>query len=194
MKKLVVCPDPLFAPNMIWNFVVVTERVNKIGKTDTREHTCVTEEDVKKDIADFLKHEVDNPDAVKGTHYNFGIFVRSPDLENRLFPPPPKPDKIIDHRALFQLRRHKGWEYNIFHVEGDLFAGIIFDRYRRPYYQTNSAPTTEKAIEMARDIIEILSKGQCVAIGFKLDEGKAIREKEEKAQKDAAKTRRGGKK
>ena len=194
MKKLMTVADPIWGPNMIWKYLIVTERVNKAGKTDMREKVCITEKDVKDDIAAFLKLEVDNPDAIRGVHYNWGIFIRSPEMENRLFPPPPKPDKIVNHMALFPLRWHKGWAYNIFEVEGGLFAGIVFDRNRRPYYQTLALPVHD-AIRMAKAIIDLLVKGQCVAIGFKLDEGRAIREKQEQAQAGAAKDRRkGGKK
>ena len=104
----------------------------------------------------------------------------------------PKPDKIIDHRALFPLRRHKRWNYNIFTAEGNQFVGIVFDCYRRPYYQTLACPDAEIAIKASRRICELLGKGQCVAIGFKLDEGKAIREREEGTRKNAAVIRRKG--
>ena len=73
---------------MIWNYVVVTERVNKIGKTETRESIYIEEEQVKENISNFIKNEVDNLDAIKGTHYNFGIFYRNKDLENKMFPRP----------------------------------------------------------------------------------------------------------
>lgn len=192
MKPLKTCPDPKFGPNMIWEYVVVTERVNKVNKTELRESVCVNEEHVKRDVADFLKREVDNPDAIKGTHYNFAIFSRRRDLEDKFFPPPPRPDVITDNRALYPMRRHKGWDYNIFNVEGSRYAGVIFDIYRRPYYQTVSAATTEMAIKMSRATIDLLVKGQCVTLGFKIDAGRAIREKEETAQKEAAKTRRKG--
>lgn len=94
----------------------------------------------------------------------------------------PKPDKLASNKAVFPMRTHKKWKYNIFSLQGGHYTGIVFDRYRRPYYQTLPAPTTEKAIERARNLIELLVKGQCVSVGFKLDEGKAIREKEEQAR------------
>ena len=99
----------------------------------------------------------------------------------------PKPDNLASNKALFPMRRHKGWKYNIFHSTGKtgvtkLYIGIVFDRYRRPYYQTLSVDTVEKAIELARNIIDLLAKGQCVSVGFKLDEGKSIREKEEQTR------------
>jgi hypothetical protein len=106
----------------------------------------------------------------------------------------PKPDPL-ESMALFSMRRHKGWNYNIFRVkDSNLFAGIVFDQYRRPYYQTTSTPLIEEAVNQSRSIAELLWKGQCICFGFKLDEGKAIREKEENLQKSAAKTRRGGQK
>lgn len=101
----------------------------------------------------------------------------------------PKPDRLATNMALFPMRRHKGWNYNIFNTVNGLFAGIVFDRNRRPYYQTLSLPLMD-AIRMSKSISEQLAKGQCIATGFKLDEGKAIREKQEQAQTVAAKDRR----
>jgi hypothetical protein len=74
MPKLMTANDPLFAPNMIWKYVVVTERINKLGKLEIHQAVCVTEDDVKEEIENFLKYSVINPDAVKGVHYNYGVF------------------------------------------------------------------------------------------------------------------------
>ena len=104
----------------------------------------------------------------------------------------PKPGKLKSNRALFALRRHRGQNYNIFELEGGGYAGIVFDRNRRPYYQTPSRSLVIEAIKAARSICELLSKGQCVPYGFKLDEGKAIREREEGTRKNAAIIRRKG--
>jgi hypothetical protein len=76
LPKLIECPDPRFAPNMIWNYVVVTERINKLGKSELHCLPGVTEEDVKGDIDNFLKYEVENPAAVRGVHYNYAVFVK----------------------------------------------------------------------------------------------------------------------
>lgn len=74
IPKLVTVNDPLFAPNMIWNYVVVTERINKIGKLEINERPCVTEEQVQEEIEQFLQFYVINPDAIKGVHYNYAVF------------------------------------------------------------------------------------------------------------------------
>ena len=76
IPKLVESKDPMFAPNMIWNYVVVTERINKIGKMEIDSTPCVTEDDVKEEIETFLKWHVVNPKAVKGVHYNYAVFKR----------------------------------------------------------------------------------------------------------------------
>jgi hypothetical protein len=78
VPKLVESVDPLFAPNMIWNYVVVTERINKIGRLEIQERVCVTEKDVKESIENFLKYTVINPKAVRGVHYNYAVFTRDP--------------------------------------------------------------------------------------------------------------------
>ena len=106
----------------------------------------------------------------------------------------PKPDIIIDNMGVFLMRRSHGREYNVFRLDGDRYASIVFDRNRRPYWQSPAAVSIEDAIKFARRTCEILAKGQCIAFGFTIDEGKAIREKEELAQKQAAMVRRGGKK
>ena len=54
IPKLIPANDPLFSPKMIWNYVVITERINKLGKFDMHCSPCVTEEDVKEDIDNFL--------------------------------------------------------------------------------------------------------------------------------------------
>jgi hypothetical protein len=64
---------------MIWNYVVVTERVNKIGRTEMNSSPCITLEQVKEDIDNFLKWHVENPAAVKGVHYNYAVFAKDPD-------------------------------------------------------------------------------------------------------------------
>jgi hypothetical protein len=74
IPKLMTANDPLFAPNMIWKYVVVTERINKLGKLEINERPCVTEEQVQEEVEEFLKFYVINPDAVKGVHYNYGVF------------------------------------------------------------------------------------------------------------------------
>ena len=104
----------------------------------------------------------------------------------------PKPEPLITNMAIYPMRRHKGWKYNIFNTANGLFAGIVFDRNRRPYYQTLSLPLAD-AIRMSKSIAEQLAKGQCISVGFKLDEGKTIREKQEQARTGAAKIRRGNK-
>ena len=76
IPKLMTANDPLFAPNMIWNYVVVTERINKLGKLEIHQAVCVTEDDVKEEIENFLKFYVINTDAIKGVHYNYGVFVK----------------------------------------------------------------------------------------------------------------------
>lgn len=101
----------------------------------------------------------------------------------------PRPDELSSNKAMFPMRRHKKREYNIFEVEMG-YVGIVFDQYRRPYYQTDRCAYIGQAIERSKRIAELLAKGQCVPFGFKLDKGKAIREKEEQAQAGAAKTRR----
>ena len=79
IPKLMTANDPRFAPNMIWNYVVVTERINKIGKLEIDERICVDENEVAEEINRFLKYEVANPDAVKGVHYNYAVFAKNPD-------------------------------------------------------------------------------------------------------------------
>jgi hypothetical protein len=74
--KLITANDPLFAPNMIWKYVVVTERINKLGKLEIHEEPCTTEEEVIETIDNFMKYTVINPDAVKGVHYNYAVFVK----------------------------------------------------------------------------------------------------------------------
>jgi hypothetical protein len=78
-RNLVTANDPLFAPNMIWNYVVVTERINKLGKNELHCSPCVTEDDIKNDIENFLKYSVKNPDAKRGIHYNYAVFTRKLD-------------------------------------------------------------------------------------------------------------------
>jgi len=171
----------------------VTERLTKSGKIELGKHLCVTIDEVKQNIKIFLAHGVNNPDAVRCINYNFGIFTLNPQLGVELFPDPPKPDPLVTNMAIFPMRRHKGWNYNIFNIPNGMFAGIVFDRNRRPYYQTPFASTIEQAIKYVRAMCDLLGKGQCINFGFKLDEGKAIRMKEEQAQTIAAKIRRGKK-
>lgn len=76
IPKLVTSRHPEFAPNMIWNYVVVTERINKTGSLDISERPCVTEEHVQDEIERFLQYYVINPDAIKGVHYNYAVFKR----------------------------------------------------------------------------------------------------------------------
>jgi hypothetical protein len=89
IPKLVECPDPRFAPNMVWNYVVVTERVQKNGKTDLSEIVCVTEEDVKEAIDNFLKYNVVNPAAVRGVHYNYAVFAKTDNAYTGTIPAEP---------------------------------------------------------------------------------------------------------
>ena len=93
----------------------------------------------------------------------------------------------MSNKALFPLRRYRGYNYNIFYTEDGQYAGLVFDYNHRPYYQTLTCPDRARAVIASRRVIELLAKKQCVAVGFKLDEGKAIREKEEQAQTAAAK-------
>lgn len=76
IPKLMTANDPLFAPNMILNYVVVTERINKLGKLETHYEPCLSEEDVIETINNFMELTVINPDAIKGVHYNYGVFVK----------------------------------------------------------------------------------------------------------------------
>lgn len=79
IPKLMTANDPRFAPNMIWNYVVVTERINKLGKNELHCSPCVTEKDIKGELIDFFKYSVKNPDAKRGIHYNYAVFTRKLD-------------------------------------------------------------------------------------------------------------------
>jgi hypothetical protein len=79
IRKLMTANDPRFSPNMIWNYVVVTERINSIGKNEMHCEPCVTEEEVKESIENFLIFSVGNPDAKQGIHYNYAVFTRKAD-------------------------------------------------------------------------------------------------------------------
>lgn len=102
----------------------------------------------------------------------------------------PKPAPLKNNKGLFAMRRHKGRDYNIFETVDGKFVGITFDINRRPFYQTVPAETPDRAIDYSRQMLDILVKGQFTGLGIKLDEGKAIREKEQGLQKEAAKERR----
>ncbi len=202
MKKLVSATDTLFNPAVPYNYVLVIEKIHPNSKKPVISVIpCVLDDQIFDGIRKFMTAEIDNPDAVRGVHYDIGIYRRDRpwerDLLQSMFPPKPKPDKLHS-RGLYLMRRHRGWNYNIFKVDGkslpQYYAGIIFDRNRRPYYQTHALLTTASTITLCRDIIDLLVKSQCVPDGmaFKIDEGKAIRDREDALRSNSTKKRRKG--
>ncbi len=103
----------------------------------------------------------------------------------------PKPP-ITQVRALYPMRKHHHKEYNIFPLPDGQYEGRVFDRNRRIDYKTHAIPTPDKAILVCRGIAELLGKSQCVPEGMAIhvDEGKAIREKEDKEYQDFKKAQR----
>lgn len=83
-------------------------------------------------------------------------------------------------KGLFPMRRHHGKEYNVFPLPDNMFEGRVFDRNRRVYSKTRAHDSVEKAITAARADCELYAKGMCV-LGIVVDEGKPIRDKEDKA-------------
>jgi len=85
-------------------------------------------------------------------------------------------------KGLFQMRSWHGYNYNVFNTTDNQFEGRVFDRFRRIDYKTYPVPTTDRAIDICRAIIELIAKSQCVPSGMAIhvDEGKPIREKEDK--------------
>jgi hypothetical protein len=209
MKKLVTAEtnersDPLglLGPSVSYHYMLVTKKLHPFSKKPVIHMIpCVTDDNIFDGIRNFMSKEIDNPDAVRGVHYDIGIYRRDQnwerDLLESMYPPKPKPDAIFD-RALYPMKTYRSWNYNIFLVNRtaiQLYAGIVFDRNRRPYYQTLAFDTIEKTINSSRDIIDLLVKGQCIPEGmaFKVDEGKAIREKEEALRTSTKKSIRRGK-
>jgi hypothetical protein len=99
---------------------------------------------------------------------------------------------ITQVRALYPMRKHHHKEYNIFPLTDGQYEGRVFDRNRRIDYKTPPISTPDKAILACRSIAELLAKGQCVPEGMAIhvDEGKAIREKEDKKYQDFKKAQR----
>lgn len=87
--------------------------------------------------------------------------------------------EIIRVKGLFPMRKHHRKEYNIFELPDGKFEGRVFDRNRRIYSITPPCETIEKAIKWAKSDCELYAKGMCIN-GILIDEGKPIRESEEK--------------
>lgn len=91
-----------------------------------------------------------------------------------------------ENTGLFPMRRWHKKEYNIFRLPDGKFEGRVFDKYRRVYCKTPPQDTLERAIKLTRYNCESYAKGQCVS-GILVDEGKEIREREEKEYREIKK-------
>jgi len=85
----------------------------------------------------------------------------------------------MGEKGLFQMRKHHGIEYNIFQLSEGTYEYRVFDRNRRVYCKSKPIDTVERAINVARADCELYAKGMCV-LGILVDEGKPIRDKEDK--------------
>lgn len=99
--KLITANDPRFAPDMIWNYVVVTERINKLGKNELHCEPCVTEGEVMESIENFLKYSVGNSDAKRGVHYNYAVFSRNKEY---VYTGKPSTDEVLEESVNKKMR------------------------------------------------------------------------------------------
>lgn len=79
--------------------------------------------------------------------------------------------------------------YNIFQLPDGKYEGRVFDQYRRVFAKTHPDSTVEDAIKHSKWACESISKKQFGSY-ILVDEGKSIREKEEKEYNDFKKEQR----
>jgi len=94
------------------------------------------------------------------------------------------------------MKKFKDVEYNIFERDGGQYEGYIFDQFRRILFKSHFHGSREGAIDECHRIIKSYRKGFCMSScgGIFVDEGKPIREKilkEEKERKEQEKLNRG---
>jgi hypothetical protein len=84
------------------------------------------------------------------------------------------------------MKTFKDVNYNIFEREGGKYEGLVFDQYRRILFKTHLRDTREEAIDESHRIIKSYRKGFCMTScgGIFVDEGKPIREKILKDEKE----------
>lgn len=92
-------------------------------------------------------------------------------------------------KGLFPMRRSNHQAYNIFQRPDGKFEGKIFDVYRRVFAKTYPDDTIEDAIKHTKWACEAISKKQ-FGTYIVVDEGKEIREREEKEYLDFKKEQR----
>ena len=93
----------------------------------------------------------------------------------------------MSEKGLFPMRSWHGKEYNIFLLPDGKYEGRVFDKNRRVYCKTTPCATVEIAIDRARSDCVLYAKGMFVS-GIIVDEGKPIREKEDKEYLDYKKS------
>lgn len=84
------------------------------------------------------------------------------------------------------MKKFKDVEFNIFILENGKHEGLIFDQYRRIRFKTHQKDSHEEALEECHRIIKSYRKGFCMSScgGIFIDEGKPIRDKIEKEEKE----------
>lgn len=95
-------------------------------------------------------------------------------------------------KPIGKMRSYLHRNFNIFPVAGvspQKYEGWVFDRYRRVEWKTYPVDNIEVAIREARGIIRRLHLGQ-FPYAVHVDEGRAIREREEKDRRDSLKATR----